>query len=143
MRAVLTLLVAITLLFSLPAVAGNPGKSRSGKQSKAVQVQTSKSAGVEIAVGESEVIFKYLRSHRDAPPPAFKNTKPLPPGVAKKIARGGTLPPGIAMRSFPADLSRQLPSRPGEEWLVIGNDIVLVKVSTKTIVDVLKDVFEG
>ena len=35
--------------------------------------------------------------------------KGLPPGIAMKLERGGTLPPGIAKQYLPADLERQLP----------------------------------
>jgi Ni/Co efflux regulator RcnB len=67
--------------------------------------------------------------------------KPLPPGIAKKIARGGTLPPGIAKRYFPNDLIAQLPARPGQQWVIVGTDVLLVQAGTNLILDLLARVF--
>ena len=72
-------------------------------------------------------------------PPEFAGAKPLPPGIQRKIARGGALPPGIAKRYMPGDLLAQLPKRPGQEWILAGTDLVIVEVATRIIVDVLKD----
>jgi Ni/Co efflux regulator RcnB len=38
-------------------------------------------------------------------------------------------------------LTTQLPPRPGESWVVVGTDILLVSVSTNVILDVLHDLF--
>jgi hypothetical protein len=65
--------------------------------------------------------------------------KPLPPGIAKKIARGGNLPPGIAKRYLPSDLLVQLPPRPDYQWVVVDNDVMLIATATGVIVDVLLD----
>ncbi len=46
----------------------------------------------------------------------------LPPGIAKNPARGKPLPPGIAKKTVPADMLGQLPSYPGYEWRVVGDD---------------------
>lgn len=46
----------------------------------------------------------------------------LPPGIAKNLARGKPLPPGIAKKTVPADMLGQLPSYPGYEWRVVGDD---------------------
>jgi Ni/Co efflux regulator RcnB len=69
--------------------------------------------------------------------------KELPPGIRKKLARGGTLPPGIAMQVLPDGLHRRLPPRDGQHYEIIGTDVVLVRTATKVIVDVLKDVLRG
>ncbi|MBT8446927.1 MAG: hypothetical protein KJO38_07255, partial [Gammaproteobacteria bacterium] len=37
------------------------------------------------------------------------NPKGLPPGIRMKLARGGTLPPGIAKKNLPADVEGRLP----------------------------------
>ena len=68
--------------------------------------------------------------------------KPLPPGIAKNLARGKPLPPGIAKRMVPGGMLPQLPKHPGYEWRVLGSDLVLIDAATSVIADVLQDVFE-
>lgn len=67
--------------------------------------------------------------------------KPLPPGVAKNLARGKPLPPGIAKQYVPASMLGRLPQHPGYEWRVVGTDLVLVGIQTAIVADVLADVF--
>ena len=45
--------------------------------------------------------------------------------------------PGIAKRYFPSDLMGQLPPRPGQQWMVMGMDVLLVDVATQLILDVM------
>jgi hypothetical protein len=52
--------------------------------------------------------------------------EPLPPGIAKNLARGKPLPPGIAKKEIPAALVAKL-ARPGYELFLVGTDVVLVK----------------
>ena len=67
--------------------------------------------------------------------------KALPPGIAKKLKRGGTLPPGIAKRELPNDLKQKLPAAPeGYERVIIENDVFSVDVNTGKIVDIIKGV---
>ncbi len=111
--------------------------------------------------GERELIRDYYRRHPaaadadstdDVPdprhgkhnkrhgPPGHKN-KGLPPGIAMKLERGGTLPPGIAKRNLPADLERRLPPVPaGYERQFVDGKVVLVNVATQVISDVISDV---
>ena len=69
-----------------------------------------------------------------------KNQGGLPPGVAKNLARGKPLPPGIAKQHLPGDLSRRLPPvRDGYERVVIDGRVLLVEIATQVIHDVLMD----
>ena len=64
--------------------------------------------------------------------------KGLPPGIAKKLERGGTLPPGIAKRYLPDDLKRDLPEPPdGYEYIIVGSDVLSVEIDTGTIADLI------
>ncbi|MDO9024507.1 anti-virulence regulator CigR family protein [Zwartia sp.] len=67
---------------------------------------------------------------------------PLPPGIAKNLARGKPLPPGIAKKLGPGPLLNQLPYYPGYEWQVAGSDLILVAVGTLLVADILKNVFQ-
>jgi len=67
---------------------------------------------------------------------------PLPPGIAKNLARGKPLPPGIAKKAVPSSMLRQLPYHPGYEWQIAGSDLVLVAIGTAIVADVLRNVFD-
>ena len=70
--------------------------------------------------------------------------KGLPPGIQKKLERGGTLPPGIAKRYLPDDLISQLPPPPaGYERTIIGTDVLLVEIDTGKIADIITDAILG
>lgn len=69
--------------------------------------------------------------------------QPLPPGIARNLARGKPLPPGIAKRYAPSGLLRQLAPRPGYEILVVGASILLVHAATGIVHDILSDVIRG
>lgn len=64
----------------------------------------------------------------------------LPPGIAMKLERGGTLPPGIAKRDLPVDLRSRLPYRSDAIRQIVGSDVVLIEKGTDIILDVIRDV---
>ena len=58
----------------------------------------------------------------------------LPPGIQKKLARGGTLPPGQAkkLRPLPDSCVARLPRLPrGVERIIFGNRVVLVEAGSR------------
>ncbi|MGD1877302.1 MAG: anti-virulence regulator CigR family protein [Kiloniellaceae bacterium] len=121
------------------AGSGNPGKGNSGATTE--QVIEGITAGVLGAVlsdDEKAIIHRYFGEHPDA-----VKVKELPPGIRKKLARGGAMPPGIAKQVLPDGLHRQLPPRDGQHYEIIGTDVVLVETATRVIVDILKDVLRG
>ncbi|MBP3126375.1 hypothetical protein [Thalassospira sp. ER-Se-21-Dark] len=70
-----------------------------------------------------------------------KGNKGLPPGIAMKLERGGTLPPGIAKRDLPDNLISRLPARTdGALRQIVGDDVVLIEKGTEIILDVIRDV---
>ncbi|OOZ38719.1 hypothetical protein BOW53_14440 [Solemya pervernicosa gill symbiont] len=72
-----------------------------------------------------------------------KGNKKLPPGIAKKLARGGTLPPGIAKRNLPYDLEARLPPLGrGFERQVIDGKVVLVETATAIVHDIIEDLLD-
>jgi Ni/Co efflux regulator RcnB len=112
---------------------GSTGKGNPGKGNKGGRAEPGV-AGVLISSGERRTIQDYFRLN---PYPA----QGLPPGIAKNLARGKPLPPGIAKRYLPPGLLGRLPPRPGYEWVAVGRDIVLIAIATGIVVDVLSDVF--
>jgi hypothetical protein len=98
---------------------------------------------------ERQMIYKYFKGHvyepvvyeeRGGPP----KKKGLPPGIQKKLARGGTLPPGIAKQYLPDGLIKQLPAVPhGYERRIVGSDVLLVEINTGVIADIITDAILG
>ena len=100
---------------------------------------------------EKEIIKKYLKGVSAKKKNKVKK-KSLPPGLAKKLARGGTLPPGWQMKvargevmdyevynnsmPLPEELLRKLSNIPkGTVLLQVGNKIVKVIEASREIVD--------
>ena len=137
MRLLTSLLVASALTLAGPALAGKKNKSngKGNQPTKAENVVTKAAVSGLITMTERAIIGDYLDRNRSA----FADAQPLPPGIARKVARGGELPPGIAKKTLPTSLLAQLPARPGEEWRVVGTDVLLVEIATNVIVDLLKD----
>lgn len=72
-------------------------------------------------------------------PPGLAKRQTLPPGLAMQIQRNGILPPGLAKRNLPPGLASRLPALPpGQQRLIVGNDVVLVERATGLILDVLR-----
>jgi hypothetical protein len=133
--------IAFTVSLALAGLAMGQGNGN-GHKSKSQNQTGGQFSGTALTVSlitsfERSTILGYIQNHHANPPPEFAGMKPLPPGIAKKLARGGSLPPGIAKRYFPSDLMGQLPPRPGQQWLVMGTDILLIDVATQLVLDVL------
>ena len=70
-------------------------------------------------------------------------TKGLPPGIEKKLARGGALPPGIAKTRLPNDVEKRLPPvKDGYQRYVSADKVILVEQATGIISDLINDVGE-
>ncbi len=146
----LRLLTALTLACALvtagtttTALAGNKGKSKGHQPTSVEKTVTKHLVGGLISAMERAVIADYLDRNRGNLSGSLAGAKPLPPGVAKKLARGGTLPPGIEKKTLPGGLLAQLPARPGHEWRLVGTDLLIVEVASHVIVDVLKGALRG
>lgn len=63
--------------------------------------------------------------------------QPLPPGIARNLARGRPLPPGIARRAAPQALLSHLTARPGYEVLVVGTAVVLAHAGSSMVHDLV------
>ena len=144
------LLPALTLVCALvtagtttTALAGNKGKSKGNQPTSVEKIVTKHLVGGLISAVERAVIADYLDRNRASLPTTLAGAKPLPPGIAKKIARGGTLPPGIEKKTLPGGLLAQLPIRPGQEWRLVGTDLLIVEIASNVIVDVLTGALRG
>lgn len=122
------------LLLVGTAVEASPsqgkGKNKAG-QEKAKGKAKDTSAAVHVVFAPADVTI--LRSHYA---PQYRN---LPPGLQKKLARGGHLPPGWQKKfaTFPVVLERQLPPLPPDYRRgVIDGNAVIYNRHTNVIIDV-------
>ncbi len=157
MRWLLALLFAVPLLLSAlalvdaagknkgkagPVPTVNKGKNKGKDQGKSGDVATDKLLGAIISATERALIGDYVRKAKASGqglPPGLSG-RPLPPGLQKHIDRTGRLPPGLQKRSLPGDLRALLPIRSGQDFRVVGNDIVLIEIATELILDVMQGV---
>lgn len=121
------LAAGLLVILGVQAAAQQPERNRSKAQPAAPAVPTT------YTTVERNVITNYYRTHR-------VEVKPLPPGIARNLARGKPLPPGIAKQRIPADLSSRLVVRSGYQSLIIGDKIVLLD-PVGIVVDILSEIF--
>ena len=96
---------------------------------------------VRFSSKEISVIHDFFRDYHVDKKGGKKGAKPLPPGIAKNLARGKPLPPGIAKRGLPNALIVQLPPVPdGYERVIVAGKILLVEIATQVVHDILVDV---
>lgn len=152
-------LFAITLLTALVCAKDHPkheppGKAKKEKtethEAKPVEKSSgSKSAGkITITTQEREVIKSYVKSE------SARGGKGLPPGLQKKLDRGGQLPPGWQKKvvvgevmppevlkicsPLPKELTVKLPPPPiGTITIAVEGKIVRLMEKTREILDVL------
>lgn len=128
-----SLLICSGLAITLAAqgALAAPKYDNAGKHNSDVSVHLS---GPSIDIGRVRII---LGDNRQLIGPA----SPLPPGIAKNLARGKPLPPGIA-KNFDGRVTSQLPHYDGYEWKRIGTDVVLVAIATGIVYEVLRNVLD-
>jgi len=143
--SVTALAVVLSLSFaSAPALAnpgnghgnsGNHGSKQDNDHGKHNQSGKKDSDNISINVS-------YDRARSLALDYGLTGYQSLPPGIAKNLARGKPLPPGIAKKAVPASMLGQLPSYPGHEWRIVGDDLVLIALSTAIVTSVINGVFK-
>lgn len=147
---ILVAALALALAAAAPALADqgkgkgqgkNGGRGNNGDTTTEAIVEgvTAGVIGAVLSDDERRTIRSFFHDHPDS----VGHVKELPPGIRKKLARGGEMPPGIAKQALPDGLHRRLPPRDGQDYQIIGTDVVLIDTATKVIVDVLKDVLRG
>lgn len=96
--------------------------------------------GVTFTDAEVRIISAWYNDHRSSKKAKGKQGR-LPPGIARNLARGKSLPPGIAKQHLPGELQRALPATPaGYERVIVDGRVLLIEVATQVIHDVLTDV---
>lgn len=120
------LIAAMLAAATSPATAQRPDKPKGPKDKPAVRVVFQDS--------DRGVFRDYYRAHPGA-------VKPLPPGIAKNLARGKPLPPGIARTRVPDAVLVRLPWRPpGYTFFLVGDRVVLLD-GRGLVADILSSIF--
>ena len=120
----------LTLPFLLLTSDSVAAQGRSGGGGVSIEF----TAEISFSLGDRDLIQAHYGSN---PNP---DAKPLPPGIRRNLARGKSMPAGIAKR-FPPDALRSSLSMPERyEVIEVGLDVFLVEVATRIIHDVLMDV---
>lgn len=122
---------------------GNHGKGNAGNQSNKQNNGHQNPGKSHKSVSDDvDVRVSFDRARHLALNYGLTGYESLPPGIAKNLARGKPLPPGIAKKTVPAAMLSQLPSYPGYEWRVAGDDLVLIALSTAIVTTVINGVFK-
>jgi Ni/Co efflux regulator RcnB len=117
------------------------------------ETRRSDSVSVDVSIGginvrfgdrDREMIRSYYttqaRSGHCPPGLAKKNNGCMPPGQAKKWAKGKPLPRDVEYHDLPRELSVRLPMPPsGHRYVQVAADILLIAVGTGMVVDAVED----
>ena len=122
----------VGMIAALSVPAGAQGKGKAGKPETRSTASSTPTVAVVFRDSDQATFRDYFRTNRIA-------GKPLPPGIAKNVARGKPLPPGIAKRSLPPALLAKAP-RVDDITFTIAGDVV-VAMRRDVVVDILRNVF--
>ena len=130
MRIAITCILLCTLADPIWAAQGK-GKGKPDKSN--AQAESIPAGVVDVRFGSSDVriISDYYRSRLSQ----------LPPGLQKKVQRGGTLPPGWQkkVQAFPVELERQLPVvAVGYHRVISGPVAMLIHDATNVVLDIIE-----
>jgi hypothetical protein len=127
MTAVLAMTMAVGAVVSAGQGRGN------AKKGDAPVVRDAR-PGTQISVVFSDHDIRIIRTHYQS------QYRSLPPGLQKKLARGGTLPPGWQkkMQPFPVTLERELiVLSGGHKYGVMDGHAVIYHPITHAILDIV------
>ncbi|HEY3287302.1 MAG TPA: hypothetical protein VGJ96_09335 [Gemmatimonadaceae bacterium] len=113
------------------AAQGRSSEQRGGRGHK--DKGRDSAASVIFRDGDRAAYQNYFATHA-------MSAKPLPPGIAKNLARGKPLPPGIAKRALPPDLLRIARPMDGVSYGIVGDAVVATRAGV--IIDILTGVFK-
>ena len=111
----LLLFIALTLsAISMAGLQASPYQRGRGQEKAAPPGQRKGDPGADKGRGRPAPAREFLPADRQLIARYYSGPKRLPPGLAKKVARGDRLPPGWQkkFRPFPVVLERQLPPPP-------------------------------
>jgi hypothetical protein len=132
LAAIVAVSFSLTLLAPMESEA--QGRGRGNGRAAAASSGPTVSATVSISLQDRESIRVYYASHGQP------GAQALPPGIRRNLERGKPLPPGIAKKVSPANLTSRITVPERFEIVEVGLDVLLVEAATGIIHDVLMDV---
>lgn len=127
------------------AGAGKHGNKHESRDEGSRESLTVNAGGVTVRFGEGErkAVLDYYQGQAKAghcpPGLAKKNNGCLPPGQARKWARGKPIG-GLEVHDLPYDLRVRLPAPPaGHRYVQVAADVLLIAVGTGIVVDAIED----
>lgn len=148
----IALCVAATLLVSSGALADKPSWAGGNKHDRqGDRGEEHRGGHREMRDGtyfnddDRRVISGYYGKRAKAghcpPGLAKKHNGCMPPGQAKKWARGHALPADLRYYDLPSDLLRRLPPPPSRHrYVQVAGDILLIAIGTNMVLDAVEDI---
>jgi hypothetical protein len=111
------------------------GQGRGHKNKDKDKKGEDRASGTVVFRDQDRVAFQnYFAEHR-------MTARALPPGIAKRLARGKPLPPGIAKRALPPDLLRIAPSSGRDvSYSIVGTSVVATRAGI--VIDILNSILK-
>lgn len=152
----LYLVLILTSFVLIHVDAKHPSKGAEKREDKKEKGEKKEEPwlNVDIVSTERDIIREYIVQWQEKEGKSKgQKVKSLPPGLAKKVARGGELPPGWQkklargevvsepifreMRRLPDEIILKLPKQPkGTVLMAVDGKVVRLAEATKTILDV-------
>jgi len=131
MKRIVWMTLAALLVGTTSLTAQGKSKKHQSREHVASPARSDSHVDVRLVFGSGDVTI--IRDHYA---PRYRN---LPPGLQKKVARGGQLPPGWRKKfePFPAHLERRLVVLPADHRRgVIDGHAVIYNTRSNVIIDV-------
>jgi len=149
-RKLLAVLTLGAMVVVAPVAADPGGKGKHGKQDSQQsrhdddRHDSGKEHGRHFSDHDRVVVREYYQAefHSGKCPPglAKKHNGCLPPGQAKKWHVGQRLPGDIVYYQLPPAVIVRLPSPgPGQQYVRVASDILVIAVGTRMVVDAIQD----
>jgi hypothetical protein len=133
-RLIALMCAGVVLGAAAGAVDAAQGRGKSQSAGKSDRAVAAPASGGQVSIVFSPRDITLIRTHYE---PRYRN---LPPGLQKKLARGGSLPPGWQkkMEPFPTSLERELiVLGSGHKYGVYDGHAVIYHPLTHAILDII------
>jgi hypothetical protein len=128
-RVLLVTALALAATVTLSANAKNKDSKRAAKKEAVATDVAPEATYVHFSLAEEQLIREYYA-------PRYRS---LPPGLQKKVERGGQLPPGWRkkVQPFPYEIERRLAPMPRDcRRGVVDGHAVIYRTGSETVIDV-------
>jgi len=116
------------------------GKKHKHREERHEEVKIGGYFGVQHRETAHEYHGKQRAAGRCPPGPAKKNNGCMPPGQAKKWARGKPVPNTVVTYAVPRSVIIKIGiPPPGYKYIRAANDILLIAIGTQMVVDAIED----